>query len=133
VSISEFVDGVLRMRGNAKSVHLAQLMFENKWQMEALGELHKTMESRFHQIDKQLNRVLKPQANPVHPANNNLCTVTKFDNHDKSDFPIKSFESDFVLRPVEPDMVRKPVGTTSSPPQTTAPLLPCALVEDFDN
>merc|ERR1712039_230624 len=39
VDIDEFVEGCLRLRGNAKSIHVAQMMYENKWIMDKLMEL----------------------------------------------------------------------------------------------
>lgn len=39
VDIDEFVEGCLRLRGNAKSIHVAQMMYENKWIMDKLVEL----------------------------------------------------------------------------------------------
>jgi len=39
ISLHEFIEGCLRIKGNAKSIHIAQILYENKWIMEQLGEL----------------------------------------------------------------------------------------------
>merc|ERR1712187_451088 len=39
VDIEEFVEGCCRLRGNAKSIHVAQMMYENKWIMNKLTEI----------------------------------------------------------------------------------------------
>mmetsp|Transcript_13439 Transcript_13439/g.31595 ORF Transcript_13439/g.31595 Transcript_13439/m.31595 type:complete len:682 (-) Transcript_13439:168-2213(-) len=39
VDIHEFVEGCLRLSGNAKSIQAAKMMYENKWIMEKLSEL----------------------------------------------------------------------------------------------
>lgn len=39
VDINEFVDGCIRLKGQAKSIQMAQLMYHHKWIMDKLVEL----------------------------------------------------------------------------------------------
>jgi hypothetical protein len=39
VDLEEFVSGCFRLRGNAKSIHVAQIMYENRWIMNKLTEI----------------------------------------------------------------------------------------------
>ncbi len=36
--MDEFVAGCLRLKGNAKAVHIAQLVYEHKWLMDAIAD-----------------------------------------------------------------------------------------------
>jgi len=39
ISSDEFVEGCMRLKGSARTIHLAQLMYENKWIMERLTQI----------------------------------------------------------------------------------------------
>lgn len=56
VSANEFVDGCMRIRGNAKSVHMAQMLYENKWLMDAVWELAQFVEEAFKNLPDQLSQ-----------------------------------------------------------------------------
>jgi len=43
VDISDFVDGCLRLKGQAKGIDLARMMYENKWIMEKLASISKEL------------------------------------------------------------------------------------------
>eukprot|EP00440_Ansanella_granifera_P066796 gb/GFBE01072440.1/.p1 GENE.gb/GFBE01072440.1/~~gb/GFBE01072440.1/.p1 ORF type:complete len:233 (+),score=70.88 gb/GFBE01072440.1/:1-699(+) len=47
VTIENFVEGCLRLKGQAKSIDLARMMYENKWMMTKLSKLTKDL--RVHQ------------------------------------------------------------------------------------
>jgi hypothetical protein len=39
LGLDEFVDGCMRLKGNAKSIHVAQILYENRWIMQKLSEV----------------------------------------------------------------------------------------------
>merc|ERR1719361_720868 len=43
IDMNEFVEGCIRLTGNAKSIHVAQMMYENRWIMERLNEIGTTL------------------------------------------------------------------------------------------
>jgi len=53
VDIAEFIDGCIRLRGGAKSIHIAQIMYHHKWMMDKLVDVYEEL--------RPLNRVLNNQ------------------------------------------------------------------------
>jgi hypothetical protein len=51
LDLSEFVDGCFRLRGNAKSIHVAQIMYENRWIMNKLTDICQTLLDEDHDED----------------------------------------------------------------------------------
>lgn len=47
VDYEEFIEGCLQMKGSAKSIHIHQMMQENKWMMKRLHYLTKLLEDTF--------------------------------------------------------------------------------------
>jgi len=54
VSAQDFVDGCMRIRGNAKSVHIAQMLYETKWLMDCVWELTRFVEDAFEKLPERL-------------------------------------------------------------------------------
>merc|ERR1712110_97822 len=46
VDVTEFVDGCIRLKGQAKSIQMAQLMYHHKWIMDKLVELSETVHTQ---------------------------------------------------------------------------------------
>lgn len=67
VDVSEFIEGCLRMKGTAKSVHVAQIMYENKWLMDAVCELSESLETSFELLFDYLQKRLAQEKNPQAP------------------------------------------------------------------
>eukprot|EP00929_Paragymnodinium_shiwhaense_P063060 TRINITY_DN31529_c0_g2_i4.p1 TRINITY_DN31529_c0_g2~~TRINITY_DN31529_c0_g2_i4.p1 ORF type:complete len:188 (-),score=33.06 TRINITY_DN31529_c0_g2_i4:465-1028(-) len=44
ISIADFVDGCLRMRGNAKSIEINEMMYQNKFMMDLITDVLEEME-----------------------------------------------------------------------------------------
>lgn len=73
VSVAEFVDGCLKIKGNAKGVQIAQIMYENKWMMDAVFELTEFVDTQFEAIQDYLGMQAVPIINEEKvPAENGL-------------------------------------------------------------
>ena len=49
-----FAKGCLQLKGNAKSIHVAQLGYENKWLMDAISQLAFCCETWFEDVFEYL-------------------------------------------------------------------------------
>eukprot|EP00929_Paragymnodinium_shiwhaense_P063056 TRINITY_DN31529_c0_g1_i1.p1 TRINITY_DN31529_c0_g1~~TRINITY_DN31529_c0_g1_i1.p1 ORF type:complete len:729 (-),score=102.76 TRINITY_DN31529_c0_g1_i1:58-2244(-) len=53
ISIADFVDGCLRMRGNAKSLEVNEMMYQNRWMMDKLADFVEEFEELIPVLMKQ--------------------------------------------------------------------------------
>jgi len=54
INIEAFVTGCLRLRGSAKSIDIAMMMYESRWTMQRFMHLMKTFHVQFEQLQQQL-------------------------------------------------------------------------------
>lgn len=61
IDMHEFVEGCLRLSGNAKSIHVAQMMYENQWIMDKLNEMGSLMQTvsrtAVHSVSRSRSRL----------------------------------------------------------------------------
>jgi len=54
LDMDAFVDGCMQLKGSAKSIHVAQLVYENKWLMDAMTDLAQYCSDSFQILSDQL-------------------------------------------------------------------------------
>ncbi|CAJ1403452.1 unnamed protein product [Effrenium voratum] len=59
ISVEEFFNGCLRLRGNAKSIDLAKIMHDQSWLVRNHGRFQTHMELEVQQLKEQITKLIK--------------------------------------------------------------------------